>query len=111
MNQGSAQIQLENGTVAGSPNNSSVVRDFTWEDFSGTINTFRPGGGFCVSDPCWYDLGLPGLKHTEAVIIECNTNTSCQGFRLEGIQLFPQSLEPPTVMLECDGGVEPAFGV
>ena len=65
MNQGSAQTQLEDGTVAGSPNNSSVVmRDFTWEDFSGTINTFRPGGGFCVSDPCWYDLGLLGLKHT-----------------------------------------------
>jgi hypothetical protein len=50
------------------------------------------------------------LKHTEAVIIECNTNTSCQSFRLEGIQLFPQSLELPTVMLERDGGVEPAFG-
>ena len=73
------------------------MRDSTWENFSGTINTFRPGGGFCVSDPCWYDLGLPGLKHTEAVI-ECNTNTSCQNFRLEGIQLFPQSLGPPTAV-------------
>ena len=52
-----------------------------------------------------------GLEHTEAVIIGCNTSTSCQNFRLEGIQLFPQSLEPPSGMLEREGGVEPAFRV
>lgn len=33
------------------------------------------------------------------------------GFGPEGIQLFPQSLELLTVVLERDGGVEPVFGI
>ncbi|OCL09929.1 glycoside hydrolase family 28 protein [Glonium stellatum] len=111
-NQGSAQTQLENGTVTGRPNNSSVVmRDFVWEDFTGTINTFQPGDRSCVSDPCWYDVGLPDLKHTEAVIIECNTNASCQNFQLKGIQLIPQSLEPPTVIcMNATAALNPRLG-
>lgn len=50
-NQGSAQTQLENGAVVGRPNNSSVVmKNFKWENFTGTINTFNPGDGSCVTD-------------------------------------------------------------
>lgn len=97
-NQGSNQTQLESGAIQGRPNNSSVVmHDFTWANFTGTVNTFEPGDGSCASDPCWYNVGLPDLKHTEAVIIECNTNSSCHNFALENIQLYPQSLAPPTV--------------
>ena len=99
INQGSNQTQLENGSVTGRPNNSTVVmQDFTWANFTGTINTFNPGDGSCASDPCWYNVGLPDLKHTEAVIIECNTNSSCQNFSLKDIQVFPQSLESSTVI-------------
>ncbi|OCK86060.1 glycoside hydrolase family 28 protein [Lepidopterella palustris CBS 459.81] len=99
INQGSTQTQLENGTVTNRPNNSTVVmQDFTWANFTGTINTFSPGDGSCVTDPCWYDIGLPGLRHTEAIVIECNTNTSCQNFTLENIQVWPQSMEVPTVV-------------
>ncbi|KAF8851495.1 hypothetical protein BDZ45DRAFT_717385 [Acephala macrosclerotiorum] len=57
--------------------------NFTWANFTGTINTFSPGDGSCASDLCWYNVGLPNLKHTEAVIVECNTNTSCQNFAVE----------------------------
>lgn len=33
------------------PNNSSVnMQDFTWRDFTGTVNTFNPGDGSCASD-------------------------------------------------------------
>jgi hypothetical protein len=51
VNQGSAQTQLENGTTVGRPNNSTVnMEDFTWSGFTGTINSFSPGDGSCVSD-------------------------------------------------------------
>lgn len=83
------------------PNNASVnMQDFTWANFTGTINTFMPGDGSCVTDPCWYNVGLPNLQHTEAVIIECNTNVSCSNFTVDNIQIFPQSLQAPTVICE-----------
>ena len=51
INQGSAQTQLENGTTTSRPNNSTVVmQDFTWANFTGTINAFKPGDGSCVTD-------------------------------------------------------------
>ena len=99
INQGSTQTQLENGVVVGRPNNSTVnMQDFWWANFTGTINTFRPGDGSCVTDPCWYDVGLPDLKHTEAIIVECNTNSSCQNFVTENIQVFPQDFSAPRVV-------------
>jgi polygalacturonase len=99
IDQGGSQTQLQSGGTTNRPNNSSVImEDFTWKDFTGTINTFAPGDGSCVTDPCWYNVGLPNLQHTEAVIIECNTNSSCNNFALENIQIFPQSLAAPTVV-------------
>ncbi|KUJ07419.1 pectin lyase-like protein [Mollisia scopiformis] len=115
INQGSTQTQLESGAVSERPNNSSVVmQDFTWANFTGTINTFSPGDGSCVTDPCWYNVGLveevPGL-HTEAVVIECNTNTSCQNFALENIQVIPQDLSQPTVVcLNATQELNPRLG-
>ncbi|KAJ5820141.1 pectin lyase-like protein [Penicillium riverlandense] len=98
-NQGSSQTQLGGGSTSGRPNNSSVMmEDFTWSGFTGTVNTWRPGDGSCVSDPCWYDEGLPNLKHTEAVIIECNTETSCRNFAVDNIQVIPQNMAEPTVI-------------
>ncbi|KAF5521345.1 putative exopolygalacturonase C [Colletotrichum aenigma] len=74
------------------PNNSSVMmEDFTWEHFSGNINTYSPGDGSCTSDPCWYNVGLANLTHTEAVIIECNTEKSCKNFQTRDIKVHPQS--------------------
>lgn len=33
------------------PNNSSVnMEGFTWENWTGTINTYKPGDGSCVTD-------------------------------------------------------------
>lgn len=112
INQGSNQTQLENGSVSGRPNNATVVmQDFTWANFTGTINTFSPGDGSCASDPCWYNVGLPNLKHTEAVIVECNTNTSCQNFAVENVQIFPQDLSAPTVIcLNATTELNPRLG-
>ncbi|KAJ5594153.1 exopolygalacturonase C [Penicillium hispanicum] len=98
-NQGSSQTQLGNGVTTGRLNNASVMmEDFTWSGFTGTINTYRPGDGSCVSDPCWYDDGLPNLNHTDSVIIECNTDSSCKDFALQNIEVIPQSMSPPTAI-------------
>ncbi|EMC97953.1 glycoside hydrolase family 28 protein [Baudoinia panamericana UAMH 10762] len=99
INQGSSQTQIGNGATSGRPNNATVnMQDFRWVNFTGTINTFRPGDGSCVTDPCWYNVGLPNLTHTEAIIVECNTNTSCVNFEMTGIEIIPQSLDAPTVI-------------
>ena len=50
-NQGSSQTQIGNGAVEDRPNNATVdMTDFTWANFTGTINTFQPGDGSCVTD-------------------------------------------------------------
>ena len=51
INQGGSQTQSGNGGVEGRKNNATVdMEDFTWANFTGTINTFMPGDGSCVSD-------------------------------------------------------------
>ena len=51
INQGGNQTQIENGTTTARPNNSTVnMQDFTWANFTGTVNTFSPGDGSCVTD-------------------------------------------------------------
>ncbi|KAI6855612.1 hypothetical protein KC338_g7565 [Hortaea werneckii] len=94
------------------PNNSSVnMENFTWTNWTGTINTYMPGDGSCASDPCWYNVGLPNLAHTEAVILECNSETSCQDFELSNIQVMPQSMEPPTVIcMNAEAELNPDLG-
>ena len=50
-NQGSAQTQIETGSTTVRPNNASVVmEDFTWANFTGTVNSYRPGDLSCVTD-------------------------------------------------------------
>lgn len=111
-NQGSSQTQLGNGATGGRANNASVMmEDFTWSDFTGTVNTWRPGDGSCVSNPCWYDAGLPSLNHTETVIIECNTAASCMNFSVNNIQVIPQSMAPPTVIcINATAQLNPQLG-
>jgi hypothetical protein len=64
------------------------MKDFTWRNIKGTINDLNPGDGSCVK-PCWYYDGLPTLKHTEAVILGCDSPTSCVDFRMSGVDLKP----------------------
>jgi hypothetical protein len=113
VNQGSNQTQSSPGAVMGRPNNSSVVMDgLTWTNFTGTINEYNPGDGSCVTNPCWYNVGLPNLQHTEAIIIECNTNTSCNNLELSNIQLFPQSMVSPTqICLNASAELNPKLGI
>lgn len=54
-NQGNTQTQNGNGATTGRPNNATVnMEDFTWANWTGTINQFKPGDGSCASD-----VGLP----------------------------------------------------
>ncbi|KAF7714839.1 Galacturan 1,4-alpha-galacturonidase [Penicillium ucsense] len=104
-NQGSTQTPRVN-------NASVVMENFTWEDFTGTLNTYHPGDGSCTSDPCWYDAGLPSLNHTESVIIQCNTASSCKDFKLKNIQVIPQSLAKPTaICVNATAELNPHLGV
>jgi hypothetical protein len=56
INQGSTQTQIGAGATGGRPNNATVnMENFVWANFTGTINTFQPGDGSCVSDVCKTD--------------------------------------------------------
>ncbi|KAH9828920.1 glycoside hydrolase family 28 protein [Teratosphaeria destructans] len=108
VDQGVSSLQAETKR----PNNSTVnMEDFTWANFTGTINTFQPGDGSCKTDPCWYYYGLPDLKHTEAIIIECNTDESCKNFQFSNIDVVPQSLDAPSVVcIDATAELNPSLG-
>ncbi|KDQ53105.1 glycoside hydrolase family 28 protein [Jaapia argillacea MUCL 33604] len=97
-------------------NNASVImEDFTYENFYGDINTYSPGDGSCISDPCWWatisfvgltagviDLAFvryyePDADGTQAVIMRCNEN-ACSNFTLTNINLHTQSGVPATTL-------------
>ncbi|ESZ92752.1 hypothetical protein SBOR_6864 [Sclerotinia borealis F-4128] len=112
-NQGSNATQLEPGQITGRPNNASVnMEDFTWKNFRGTVNTFEPGDGTCVTDPCWYNAGLPNLQQTETIIIECNTQNSCKNFNLVDIEIYPQDYRSPSVIcINATSALNPGLGI
>ncbi|KDQ53106.1 glycoside hydrolase family 28 protein [Jaapia argillacea MUCL 33604] len=86
----------QNSPGAPRVNNASVVmQDFTYDNFYGDINTYNPGDGSCISDPCWYYE--PGADGTQAVVMRCNAN-ACQNFTLSNINLHTQSGVPATVI-------------
>jgi hypothetical protein len=93
------------------PSGQSVqMKDFTWRNFSGTINDLKPGDGSCVQ-PCWYYEGLSGLKHTEAVILGCDSPGSCVNFRLSGINLKPISGGQTTaICMNVQADLNPKLG-
>ncbi|KAF2668598.1 putative exopolygalacturonase C [Microthyrium microscopicum] len=88
------------------------MKDFTWSNFSGTINTQNPGDGSCVK-PCWYNDGLPTLRHTEAVILGCDSATSCQNFVLKNINLEPAGGNAHTtqICMNAKSDLNPRLGI
>lgn len=107
------QSYWDQGANRGDVDESSSVmmEDFTWSDFTGSINTYQPGDGSCASDPCWYNAGLPNLQHTEAIILECNTAASCKNFVTENIQLYPQSMDAPhLICMNATAELNPRLG-
>ena len=51
LNQGSSQTQIEGGQTEARKNNATVdMHGFRWVNWTGTINSFAPGDGSCVSD-------------------------------------------------------------
>lgn len=64
INQGGSSTQLQSGATSGRPNNSTVdMEDFTWANFTGTVNTFMPGDGSCVTDVS----SLPSLRPVDCM--------------------------------------------
>ena len=88
------------------------MEDFKWINFTGTINSINPGDGSCVTDPCWYDVGLPNRKKTESIIVECSNTTSCRNFQFENINVFPESMQDPTVVcMDATKKLNPGLGI
>ncbi|KAG8991893.1 hypothetical protein FRB93_002513 [Tulasnella sp. JGI-2019a] len=110
INQGNAQTQIENGAVTGRPNNASVLmRDFTWLNWKGDINTYNRGDRSCVTDPCWYDV--PGADGTQAAVIQCANATSCENFSMSNIQIVPQSYPQSLPSIICQNvAAAPSLG-
>jgi hypothetical protein len=93
------------------------MRTFRWRNFSGTINSLHPGDGSCVGK-CWYYDGLPkGLRHTEAVVMQCaiggdGPGASCQGFELSNINLRPEAGAKASAVCENVGRAgNPRLGI
>ncbi|KAH8891176.1 exo-polygalacturonase [Thozetella sp. PMI_491] len=105
--------QATTGPPTGPVTQAVNMQDFTWSNFKGTINSYQSGDLSCVSDPCWYDIGLPtNLNHTEALIIQCATGTSCKNFKVQNAQLYTQSGEPSTdICVNVGGALNPDFGL
>ncbi|KZO91806.1 glycoside hydrolase family 28 protein [Calocera viscosa TUFC12733] len=76
-------------------NASVVMQEFTYDNFWGSINTYHPGDGSCVSDPCWYYE--PGADGTQAILFRCNPG-ACQNFNVSNINIRPQSGVPATII-------------
>lgn len=66
----------------------------------------------CPLQPCWYDVGLNSPHVTEAVIIECNTEQSCENFTLENIQLYTQNMQPANqICINAAVSLNPHLGI
>jgi hypothetical protein len=74
------------------------MEDFKFINFTGTLNSINPGDGTCVTDPCWYDVGLLERNKTESIIVECSNSTSCKNFEFDNIDVFPENMQAPTVI-------------
>ncbi len=105
--------QATTGPSTGPVTQAVNMKDFTWSNFRGTINSYQSGDLSCVTDPCWYDIGLPSnLNHTEVAIIQCATASSCQNFKVQEVEVYTQSGEAPTdICANVDPTTNPEFGL
>lgn len=89
-----------------------ILKDFTFANITGDINSYDAGDLSCRSEPCWYDVGLPNLQQTESIIIECNTKQSCSGFKTSNINLYPQkeSAWPSVICINAEAELNPGLG-
>ncbi|KAH7017778.1 polygalacturonase [Ilyonectria destructans] len=103
----------QNKATSGRPTDTAVMmEDFTWENWSGSINSYMPGDGSCASDPCWYNVGLPNLEHNEAIILECYNDKSCKNFKFNDIRIYPQDLSSPSVIcMNAKASLNPEMGI
>jgi hypothetical protein len=129
-------IDQGNSGTAERPNNSSVeLKNFTFANITGDINSDNPGDGSCRTNvssthrptlptrrgrthltilpkkqPCWYNQGLNPTQ-TESLILQCNTDTSCSGFETHNINVYPQKLEAPSVIcFNIEADLNPNLG-
>ncbi|KAF8589113.1 glycoside hydrolase family 28 protein [Ramaria rubella] len=57
------------------PNSTATsIKNFTWENVTGTINSEFPGDGSCTTVPCWY--AVEGVTNTEGIVLQLLNNTA-----------------------------------
>ncbi|GHJ86367.1 hypothetical protein NliqN6_2769 [Naganishia liquefaciens] len=75
-------------------NGSVILKNFKFEDWTGDINSYQPGDGTCLSDPCWYEQDLPPFTGSQVLAFSCANAGSCQGFETKNINVFGQNGKP-----------------
>ena len=109
----SNQTQPQTGaTVEPSNQSTAMMEDSKWINATGTLNSIIPGDGSCVTDPCWYNTGLPNREKTVSIIVGCSNTTSCRNFQSENVNVFPESIQDPTVLcIDATAMLNPSLGV
>lgn len=88
-----------------------LLEDISFKTISGTVNTFHPGDGSCVTDPCWYNVGWPDLTHTEYLVISCHTELSCRNFTTDNIRVHPEDGKTPKIIcVNLKSNMNPTLG-
>jgi len=76
---------------------NTAVRDFLWENFTGTIEDVPYVEGSCVSDPCWYSVANATGK--EVIILDVAAGTE-SNLLAKNIRARTETGAPVAVM--CD---------
>lgn len=84
-------IDQNNPGPARVDNGSVILKNFKLEDWTGDINSYQPGDGTCITDPCWYEQDLPPFTGDQVLAFSCANAGSCQGFETKNINIFGQN--------------------
>ncbi|KAJ7193012.1 pectin lyase fold/virulence factor [Mycena pura] len=86
------------------PSNMSVtIGSMSFSNIVGTINSFRPGDGSCISDPCWYHVA--GADGTQSIIFDTFFAGTVQSISTKDILVVPDRPALPTVI--CNATTTP----
>lgn len=85
--------------------NSLTDFNFTWADFTGTINSKNAGDGSCITNPCWDYQDLKDIEKNEALILQCASEKSCSNFVVKGFKLKTDAGGPTTAICSNVGKV------
>lgn len=104
-------IDQNNPGPARVDNGSVILKNFKLEDWTGDINSYQPGDGTCITDPCWYEQDLPPFTGDQVLAFSCANAGSCQGFETKNINIFGQNGKPSVNLCKnVDAASNPNLG-